>query len=201
MRSMTIPFFFFASVLFAQDEQTAPVVSNTRLIVSLQKSFIEDEIKNLKEDFPEEDAKQLEEEGRLNYTLALRNSFMLQGALWKQAENDSLTFYVELPKNTTELKFQSGLRDIVSVETPVDNLPNVSFEVVISEENKKNTPSELQHLLGLPVLEALELIQNSYNSCRVVKIDDNNLVKTADFRDDRVEVEIINGRVVKATIG
>ncbi len=56
-------------------------------------------------------------------------------------------------------------------------------------------------LLGETRAMAVTLVMKTSFVCRITRIDGNQFVTIMDMRDDRINLEIDNGRVTKAYIG
>jgi hypothetical protein len=62
-------------------------------------------------------------------------------------------------------------------------------------------PIDLHDLAGRPVEEARRLVEGQGYTFRVLIQDGQSSFATADFRSDRVNVEVAAGKVVRADIG
>jgi hypothetical protein len=62
-------------------------------------------------------------------------------------------------------------------------------------------PIDLHALAGRPVEEARSLVEGQGYSFRILVQDGKSFFATADYRTDRVNVEVAAGKVVRADIG
>ena len=67
--------------------------------------------------------------------------------------------------------------------------------------NKIMNVPVVSRVIGKPVSVARSIVKADGGTIRITRTDGNEHICTRDYRTDRVNLEIVKGRVVRATIG
>lgn len=201
---------------FAQ-EDTAPVTSLERFIVTIDKKQIDEELKAFYAnpdltDKPPENV--MRDEYTQIYAERLKFEMFTQGIIWLQAKDNPLTYYIEshtgrpvvdnmdvvisTPPQDNEL-VKLFMSQTAKCDVPVEYIIKNAFVIKV---NPDSTSKDLQPLLGLLGEDAvLKIKEMGFNCCRVISLDGKGVAGTADYREDRVNIELTNGFVTSARIG